>query len=237
MRTQTLLTSILALAVAGCGASSASSRGGPAFEGRTDGPPSMQSLPDPGVDQAELTAHMRTGWSLAAEAFDVRPPEPPDAHDVATLEVWSRGALRQWLEAKTRQVDEARRELDAAAEESHPQRVMGGAIVGLMYEDIVRVLLEIPTPTELLDDPDIADAYQDIVQFQASTYLEQARRAYRACTGNAEQLEEMQSWAGFCSGRRRGLPAPRSAASTDASSSADASSSGGSSDDLSSDGS
>lgn len=224
MRTQVLSISMLAVCAVGCGASSESARARPAFDGRTDGPPSMQSLPDPGIDHTSLTAHMQSGWSMAAEAFDVPPPAPPDAHDVATLETWSRGALRQWLEAKTRQVDEARRALDQAAEESHPQRVMGGAIVGLMYEDIVRVLLEIPTPTELLDDPEIADAYQDIVQFQASTYLEQARRAYRACAGNAEQIEDMERWVGFCAGRRRNLPAAREPSTAGASSSDDSSS-------------
>lgn len=189
---------------AGCGG--APMRAGPLDPGQADTAPSMECLPDPDVADEALTRRMRFAWTLAAESFLVPPPAPPRDQSALDLQRWSDEVLTPWLERKTHTVEAARRELDRAAEENHRQRIMGGAIVGLMYEDVARVLRSIPAPEELDDEPEIREVYQDILRGQARPFLEHARRAYRACAQNAVQPPGMRHWSRFCRARGERLP-------------------------------
>lgn len=197
-------------ALAGC-ASGPEMRTGSLDPGMAESPPRMECLPDPDVQEGALTSHMRFGWSLAEESFLVPPPEPPRDRTAQNLSVWSEEVLQPWIARKTHTVEAARRELDQAAEESHRQRIMGGAIVGLMYEDIARVLRSIPPPEELATEPEIREIYRDILRGQARPFLEHARRAYSACAQNAVHPASMRHWSRFCSARQERLPAPESA--------------------------
>ena len=190
----------------GC-ASGPAMRPGPLSAGRTESSPSIECLPDPDVEETALTRRMRFGWTLASESFEVPPPEPPSERTALNLEVWSEQVLSPWLERKTHTIEAAREELDQAAEESHRQRIMGGAIVGLMYEDVARVLRSIPPPAELDDEPDIRQLYRDILRSQSRPFLELARRAYSACAQNAIRPRSMRHWSRFCAGRQDNLPA------------------------------
>lgn len=194
---------VLVLAT-GCGGPR--TRPGPLHAGRSDGPPSMECLPDPDVEDSELTERMTFAMQLATESLSIEPPAPPASRAVLDLQEWSSGPLRAWLEQKTHALEAARRELDLAAEESHRQRIMGGAIVGLMYEDVARVLSDLPRPEDLDDEPEILEIYQQVLTSQARPYLETARRAYHACSANASEPDTMRHWARFCSDRRDGLP-------------------------------
>lgn len=191
--------------VTACGGAQA--RSGPLDPGQVDASPSIECLPDPDVERDSLTRRMRFGWTLAEESFSVPPPAPPSDRSALNLETWSEQVLSPWLERKTHTIEAAREELDRAAEENHRQRIMGGAIVGLMYEDVARVLRNIPPPEELHDEPEIQELYQEILQSQARPFLEHARRAYSACAQNAVQPASMRHWSRFCSGRERNLPA------------------------------
>lgn len=181
-------------------------RSGPLDPGQVDSDPSMETLPDPDVTEEAFTRRMRFGWTLAEESFLVPPPDAPNERTAQNLEVWADEVLGPWLERKTHTVEAARRELDQAAEENHRQRIIGGAIVGLMYEDVARVLRNIPPPTELEDEPEIQEIYQRILRSQARPFLEHSRRAYNACAQNAIQPSSMRHWSRFCSGREEGLP-------------------------------
>jgi hypothetical protein len=194
----------LALLLAGCG--STPMRAGPLDPGQVEPRPSMECLPDPDVAESAFTPRMREGWELAAESFLIPPPEPPRDETARNLELWSDEVLAPWLERKTHTIEAARRELDLAAEESHRQRIMGGAIVGLMYEDVARVLRSIPPPEELAEEPEIQAIYQDVMRSHARPFLEQSRRAYSACAQNAVTPSSMRHWSRFCSGREEGLP-------------------------------
>ena len=182
-------------------------RDGPLDPGRVECAPAMECLPDPDLEEDAFTEHMRFGWTLAAESFLVPPPEAPSEHAALDLQVWSEGPLREWLARKTHTVEAARRELDQAAEENHRQRIMGGAIVGLMYEDVSRVLRAVPMPDELETEPEIQDIYRDVLEGQASPFTEVARAAYGACAQNATRPATMRHWSHFCAGREAQLPA------------------------------
>ncbi|MFK7989877.1 MAG: hypothetical protein AB8I08_27910 [Sandaracinaceae bacterium] len=192
-----------ALLLVGCGPAM---RSGPLNPGRASASPSMECLPDPDVPDAELSRTMRFGLQLAEQSFLIAAPPAPDDRSAANLEVWSTDILGPWLQRKTHTIEAARRELDTAAEQTHRQRIIGGAIVGLMYEDLARVLRAVPPPAELEDEPEIQEMFRDTMRGQARPFLEHARRAYSACAQNAVRPDGMRHWSRFCRERGDQLP-------------------------------
>lgn len=181
-------------------------RAGPLDPGQVESEPRMECLPDPDIQDEVMTRRMRFAWTLAAESFLVPPPDPPRHRTAQNLTTWSDEVLRPWLERKSHTIEAARRELDEAAEESHRQRIMGGAIVGLMYEDVARILRSIPSPSELESEPEIREIFRDVLRSHARPFLEHARRAYSACAQNAIRPLGMRHWSRFCAGRGDRLP-------------------------------
>tara|TARA_B100001750_G_scaffold232489_2_gene231676 strand:+ start:2099 stop:2791 length:693 start_codon:yes stop_codon:yes gene_type:complete len=201
-------------------AACASSGGTPESEtaggaGVPEAPPSMECLPDvPQPTRAEFTESMRFAWRLSEDAFELPDPMPPSPDsDTAEVQAWTDGQMHEWLQRKNQLVEAARAELNQAAEENHAQRTMAGGLVGVLYEDVARVLLRVPLPSDLRnEEPVIVDAFRDVVDAQARPYLEHARRAYAACAANARPHDELQPWEHFCSARRALLPLTRSEA-------------------------
>jgi hypothetical protein len=183
-------------------------RQGELYGGRSDAQPSMECLPDPDVEDSELTEHMRFGLRLATAALAIEAPAIPADTSAASIAVWSEGPLQAWLHAKSEAVEAARHELDLAAEENHRQRIMGGAVVGMLYEDVATTLRTVPTPEDLWNEPEISRIFRETVEGEARPYLETARRAYHACELNGRHPETMRHWGDFCSARLDLLPAP-----------------------------
>jgi hypothetical protein len=180
--------------------------------GDAEGAPRVEALPSLDVANEELTQEMRMARLLSAESLGLDPPVLPRDTSTASIAAWSDGELKAWLRQKQRSADEARRELDRAALQNHRQRIMAGALVGLVYEDLARVLLTLPIPSELASEPEIAAMYVDLLRSQASPYLLQSRQAYLACAGNADQVSELRHWSGFCQAREERLPSAGSEA-------------------------
>lgn len=199
---------LLALVAAACGAPQAAAPAAEPLDGDPDAPPSMEVLPSDDRIPGELTEKMRFAWTLAAESFELAPPRrPPPGARMQDLQRWSDEELQRWLARKNQLVEAARAELNVAAEETHAQRVWAGALVGLMYEDIARVLLDVPMPLELRREPDIARVYREVVVAQARPYLDHARRAYRACELNGRRRGyRLRRWSRLCEERRVRLP-------------------------------
>ena len=152
--------------------------------------PSMEALPSIGQSRESLSETMRFAWQLTEESFELAAPHPPPrGASHAELEQWSDSELERWLHAKNRLC-----------------RVWAGALVGLMYEDVARVLLDVPMPRELASEPEIADVYREVVAAQAAPYLDHARRAYRACHLNGRRVDRLRPWSRFCADRRDRLP-------------------------------
>lgn len=166
----------------------------------------MHCLPETDVADSEYTEHMRRGLALAEASFDVPAPSPPASRAAGDLTDWSNGPLRAWLEQKQGAIHAARQELDLAAEESHRQRILGGAVVGLMNEDVARVLRAVPAPVDLDTEPEILRIYEDLVRSQARPFLELSRSAYRACSLNADHPAGMRHFSTFCRERLDQLP-------------------------------
>jgi hypothetical protein len=174
--------------------------------GDAAGQPAVEALPSLDVAQAELTPEMRMATLLSAEALNLAPPVRPADDSTASIASWSDQELKAWLREKHVRAEAARKELDRAAAQSPRQRVMAGALVGLVYEDVARTLLLLPVPRELATEPEISALYSELLRNQASPYLLHAHQAYVACAGNAEQMEPLRHWSEFCEGREERLP-------------------------------
>jgi hypothetical protein len=175
--------------------------------GDVEGVPSMTVLPSTDVEITALSEKMQFAWSLAEESFEAPIPPSPPSGAGAEYQQWVEEDLRSWVTRKTRAVIAARRELDDAADENIRQRVIAGAIVGLMYEDVAMAIRSIPAPAALDDEPEIAQIFREVLDGHAAPFLAHADRAYRACTLNADSAaESLRHWRSFCAGRRENLP-------------------------------
>jgi hypothetical protein len=168
--------------------------------------PSLEALPSLDVAQTALTPEMRMASLLSAESLNLAPPLHPNQMTTAAMAAWSDDTLKTWMREKHERAEAARKELDRAALQNQRQRVMAGALVGLIYEDVARTLLTLPVPSELASEPEIAAMYVDLLHSQATPYLVQAHQAYVACAGNAEQLDPLRHWSSFCNQREERLP-------------------------------
>jgi len=201
-----LCSVLVSIGLVGCMSSSPGSKR--AYqEGDVTGKPRVEALPSLDVEATKLTAEMRMARLLSAESLNLAPPVQPRDTSTATIAEWSDHELKTWIQTKHASAEAARQELDRAAVQSQRQRIMAGAMVGLVYEDVARTLLTLPVPAELVAEPEIAAMYVDILRTQAGPYLLQARHAYTACAGNAEQMPSLRHWSEFCLSRENQLPA------------------------------
>ncbi len=176
------------------------------YVGDARGRASMEVLPSLDVPETDLTAEMRMARLLSAESLELLAPAAPGDRSSDELATWSDSALKEWLREKQRRAEAAREELDRAALQNHRQRIVAGALVGLVYEDVARALLLIPAPSELDSEPAVAAVFRELMAKQAAPFLTHAKLAYDACAGNALGLDSMGHWAEFCSARVDGLP-------------------------------
>lgn len=174
--------------------------------GDVTGPPSIEGLPSLDVSEDKLTREMRMARMLSEESLNLPRPVFPEGRTARDLEVWGETTLRPWLEHKHRSIEAAREELDRAAIQDPRQRIVAGALMGLIHEDVARVLLQLPAPSELDAEPEVRGLYRELTLRQAAPYLEQARLSYEACAGNALAVATMAHWSSYCRGRGEGLP-------------------------------
>jgi sulfur carrier protein ThiS len=176
------------------------------FVGDAHGRACMEALPSLDVADSELSEQMRMARLLSAESLELPSPAVPADKSAVSLTRWSEHELKDWVGAKQKRAEQARAELDRAALENHRQRIVAGALVGLVFEDVARALLVLPIPSELEREPEVATIFHELMVKQAEPYLMHARLAYAACAGNAAGLATMSHWSDFCSGRQDSLP-------------------------------
>lgn len=178
----------------------------PAFAGDARGPASVETLPSLDVPDSTLTAEMRMARLLSTESLELPQPNAPKDRHAGPLADWSDSELKRWLEEKQRRAEAAREALDRAAVQNQRQRIIAGALVGLVYEDIARTLLRVPEPAELASEPEVSAVFREVMLKQSAPFLVHAELAYKACEGNARVLKGMVHWSTFCHTRATLLP-------------------------------
>jgi hypothetical protein len=197
-----VLSCALALASVSCAHTTTPAK----FAGDARGRASIEVLPSLDVSDAELSDQMRMARLLSAESLELPAPAIPEDRSASSLARWSDHELKVWVGAKLKRAEDARVELDRAALENHRQRILAGALVGLVYEDVARTLLVLPIPKELESEPEIGAIFRELMEKQAAPYLFHARLAYAACAGNASAMSTLTHWSDFCSAREESLP-------------------------------
>lgn len=193
---------VLALAAASCAHTNSPAK----FAGDARGRASIEVLPSLDVADSELSDQMRMARMLSAESLELPAPAIPEDRSASSLTQWSDHELKSWVSAKLKRAEAARMELDRAANENHRQRILAGALLGLVFEDVGRALMVLPVPRELESEPEIGAIFKELMEKQAAPYLFHARLAYSACAGNAAGLSTMNHWSDFCSAREESLP-------------------------------
>jgi hypothetical protein len=187
-------------------------RTGPVRSGDVQGPPRVEALPSLDVDEQDLTKEMRMARMLSEESLNLPAPALPSGRTADDIQRWSEDTLASWLGRKQERAEAARAELDVAALQNQRQRIVAGALVGLVYEDVAQGLLRVPAPRELESEPEILAMYHDLLQQQAEPYLNHAKLGYDACAANAHALASLEHWSAFCGGRSGQLPSLRTLA-------------------------
>lgn len=179
----------------------------PVYGGYAEGRPSVEGLPATDVPDSHLTDEMRVARSLSSESMAIADPTPPVGRSAEEIEAWTDQVLTPWITAKTARASDAKAELDRAALQNHRQRIMAGALVGLVYEDVARVVASVPVPEDFHNEPEIAQMFREVMESHALPYISQAESAYAACAANAEQVPSMRHWSAYCEKRRTHMDA------------------------------
>ena len=166
----------------------------------------MEALPSLDVDEQAMSKEMRMARMLSAESLNLPDPPLPNGRTADDIQRWSEDTLAPWLQRKQESAEAARAELDQAAIQDQRQRIVAGALVGLVYEDVAQGLLRVPAPRELESEPEVLAMYNELLQQQAAPYLMHAKLGYDACAANAHALSSLEHWSTFCGERSARLP-------------------------------
>ena len=168
--------------------------------GDPDGPPTIGALPD--VARAGTSPRVQQGLSLARQVLAARLPAPPADHSYAMLQAWIDRDVATWVAKRRDGVDEARYQFGLEHEVPSDERVVGDAVLGLMQEDTALVLAQLPAPSELDSEPEIAEMFREMVRTQVQPFQTAAVVQYRDCATTAhEEGNDLQRWVVFCGGR------------------------------------
>ncbi|MGB0680879.1 MAG: hypothetical protein ACPGUV_14610, partial [Polyangiales bacterium] len=188
------------------GAQSAPPTGVGAGAGSLQAQPSLAALPNADLPALRFSDAMRRGFDAAEQAFALDPPAPPTDQRLVSIQAWLHSRFAAWHAEKKELITLAHRLFDNAAKNSHHERVMAGAVVGLLYEDALRAFEHVPEPIELVRDPEVQAIFQRVLRHQQEPYRKWSQRAYHACALNARHQTKLQDWQRFCQGRKARLP-------------------------------
>jgi len=178
----------------------------PVRPGDAEGPPRVEALPSLDIAEDAMSKEMRMARMLSEESLNLPAPPLPSGRTAADIQQWSEQSLAPWLQHKQERAEAARAELDRAAAQDPRQRIVAGALVGLVYEDVAHGLLRVPSPRELDNEPEVLAMYHDLLQQQAAPYLRHAKLGYDACAANAHAIRSLEHWSNFCGERSGHLP-------------------------------
>jgi hypothetical protein len=168
--------------------------------GDPNGPPTIGALPD--VAQTGTSPRVQQGLSMARQVLATRLPEPPADHSYAVLQAWIDRSVAPWVAARRDGVDEARFQFGLEHEVPVDERVVATAVLGLLQEDTALSLSQLPAPSELDSEPEIAQIFRELVQTQVQPFQSAALTQYRACADSAHaEGRDLRRWATFCDAR------------------------------------
>lgn len=174
----------------------------PPDPGRAGAPPALSALPRLSAGCSAATQRTHQGLLSARAALQHAMPAPPADRSHENLEAWVGSEVADWLRARQVAVEETRYEFRVSDGPSPAEEVVAHAAIGLIHEDTAESIAHIPPPTELNDEPEIAEMFSEVMSAQANPFLAAALTEFRACVDIAyDGPEDMRHWAYFCQER------------------------------------
>jgi len=170
------------------------------YAGDPSAPPAFAALPD--IESRQQSSRIIEGLSLARHVLATKLPTPPDDRRYQSLQSWIDQTVAPWIRARRDSVDEARFQFGIDAGAAADETVIGRGVLGLLEENTALELSQIPSPTELDTEPEIAEIFRELVTTQAKPFRNAAVSEYRLCSelGQAKG-GELSRWAEFCRSR------------------------------------
>jgi hypothetical protein len=188
-----LATALCAGACADATGVTRTARPAAAARGNAEAAPSLAALPD--VPGAADTPRTHQALLAARQALDAVRPAAPTDRSYASLQRWIDSDVVAWVEQRRAQTDATRDRFLVEGEPSAAERIVSHAVISLIDEDTARALADIPAPSELANEPDIAAMYRDVMHAQAGNFMSAALRELSDCADEA--ADAASEWSGF----------------------------------------
>jgi hypothetical protein len=161
--------------------------------GDPDAPPNLLALPELPADADTPRTHQ--GILVARQTLDAALPAAPADRTFASLQRWVNSDVLAWVQRRRAQTMATRDRFFVEGEPNEAERIVSLAVIGLLDEDTARALGNLPPPSELDSEPEIAAMYRDVTRVQASAFMSAALAALRDCANSA--YRGPVSWRGF----------------------------------------
>lgn len=162
--------------------------------------PSLLALPQLPADGDTPRTHQ--GLLMARATLDVAMPAPPADRSFSSLQRWVDSDVLTWLQQRRAQSLATRDRFLVEGEPNDAERIVSLAVLGLIDEDTARALGNLPPPSELDDEPDIAAMYRDVTRMHAEAFMSAAIAGMRDCANAAYQKPSAwRAFAQFCHAR------------------------------------
>jgi hypothetical protein len=162
--------------------------------------PSLLALPQLPADGDTPRTHQ--GMLMARATLDAAMPAAPADRSFASLQRWVDGEVLTWLQQRRTQTLATRDRFLVGGEPTDAEHIVSLAVLALIDEDTARALGNLPPPSELDDEPDIAAMYRDVTRMQAEAFMSAAIVGMRDCANAAyREPSEWQAFARFCHAR------------------------------------
>lgn len=199
--------------------------------GDADAPPALDVLPEPLPVESD---RVHRALTQASEVLSARFPAIPSDRSHASLSAWVESDVAHWIERRREGVEDTRylfglsasnkNTADKAASDQPAgeaaaaapvdiaagQVVVAHAVLGLLHEDTALQLEQIPAPSELDQEPEIAEMFREIIRAQMAPFISAALREYGECANTAYAGdEELEAFGQLCHARHDRLKAER----------------------------
>jgi hypothetical protein len=184
------------------------------------------------------TDSVHRALTQASEVLSTRFPPIPNDRSHASLSAWVESDVAQWIERRREGVedtrylfglpasakttveheagDQAAGDAAAVAHQGGHQDIADGqvvvahAVLGLLHEDTALQLEQIPPPSELDQEPEIAEMFREIIRAQMAPFISAALRDYSECANMAYAGDdELEAMGQLCHARHDRLKAER----------------------------
>lgn len=148
---------------------------------------------------------LEEGVRLARASGDVLRPVLPEDAELADVQAYVEGPLREWMLLRGRALREVRRafdEIDHGDDVEDGEVVVAAAVIGVLYLRLALEIAELPLPEPVRSSPAERIQIRNALLAAARPLFTGAQGAFAACVENAVRSADpsLEPWERFCDG-------------------------------------